>query len=167
MGIIVIIILSNIVFDIKVIHHDKNIRKLVMDELKKYDVNKYTFKKKYNEIEKIEDDILKNNKDRLEWIEIVTYGTRYIVRVEERKINDSNRLNNYQNIISKKNAVIVKIDAISGEKVKSVNDYVKKGEVVISGNVTLPNNTVVRKMAKGVVYGEVWYRVDMDYPFVY
>ena len=166
-GIGIVFLLSNIVFDVEVIHQDRDIRNLLFNELSKYGLNKYTFKKSYDELEKIEDNILINNKERLEWIEIIAYGTKYIVRVEERKINKEENVFVNQNIVSKKDAVIVRIDAISGEKVKNVNDYVRAGDVVISGNVLLPDNTMVKKPAVGLVYGEVWYMVDISYPYVY
>lgn len=167
LGVLLIFFLSRVIFQVEVIHQDKEIRDLVMSELDKYDVKKYTFKKSYDRLEEIEDKILEGNKDKLEWIEIVEYGTKYSVRVEERKLNEEEEEFQYQSIVSKKNAVIVEVDAIRGEKVKNVHDYVKAGDTVIAGYITLPNNTMVKTMAEGKVYGEVWYRIDADYPFVY
>lgn len=166
-GLFLIMFLSRVIFSVEVIHQDKDIRFLLLNELKRYDIDKYSLKKSYEDLEEIEDNILENNKDELEWIEIISYGTKYIVRVEERKLNDSEDIFQYQSIVSKKSAVLVQVDAISGEKVKNVNDYVTKGDTVISGYITLPNDTKVLTMAKGTVYGEVWYSVDVDYPIVY
>lgn len=166
-GLALIITLSKVIFSINIIHEDKEIRSLVEKELEKYNIKKYTFKKSYQKLESIEDEILENNKDKLEWIEIITSGTKYIVRIEERKVNTTDELYQYQSIISKKNAIITEIKAEKGEKVKAINDYVKKGDTIISGYITLPNNTTSITMAKGEVYGEVWYKVSVDYPFVY
>ncbi|MBR3162307.1 MAG: sporulation protein YqfD [Bacilli bacterium] len=166
-GILLIIILSNITFSIDIIHQDKKIRYLIKEELNKYGLKKYHFKKNYKELETIEDSILKNNKDKLEWIEIINKGTKYIVRIEERKINNIKHTNTYQSIVSTKEAIITKIIANKGEKEKNINDYVKKGEPIISGFITLPDNTKIPTTAKGKVYGEVWYQVTLDYPFVY
>lgn len=167
MGMLLIIFLSHVIFSVEVIHQDKEIRQLMERELAKYDIKKYTLKKSYEELESIEDQILNDNKDRLEWIEIIEYGTKYTVRVEERKLNEQEKNFQYQSIVSKKNAVLVEIDAIRGEKVKNLNEYVKEGDTIISGYITLPNNTKVKTMAEGTVYGEVWYQVNIDYPFVY
>lgn len=167
LGLIGMIVLSNVIFKIDIIHSDSEIRELVSRELKKYDVVKYRFKKSYDELEKIEDKILNSNKDRLEWIEISTYGTKYIVRIEERKLNEEEKDNGLVSIVSKKDAVIVGIDAIEGDKLKKVNDYVSKGEEVISGYITMPDNRKQAVGAKGRVYGEVWYQVNIDYPIVY
>lgn len=167
LGLTLIMFLSNVIFNVEVIHQDKEIRQLLVNELKKYNINKYSFKKSYQELERIEDKILEDNKERLEWIEIINYGTKYMVRVEERKLNQEKDKFQYQSIVSKKSAVLVQIDAIRGEKVKEINDYVTKGDTIISGYITLPNNTKVATMAEGFVYGEVWYQVDVDYPIVY
>lgn len=166
-GIVFILFFSKIIFSVEVVHSDREIREFLKDELCKFGISEYSLKKSYFELEKIEDKILFDNKDQLEWIEIVTYGTKYIVRVEERKLEQKKEFFQYQNIVSKKNAVLVEIDAIRGEKVKSVNDYVSKGETVISGMIRLPDNTMVPTQAAGKVIGEVWYLVNIDYPFVY
>lgn len=166
-GLMMIILFSHVISQVEIIHQDKELRSFLSSELKKYGICKYTFKKSYEELEKIESNILKNNKDKLEWIEIVEYGTKYTVRAEGRKLNQEKEVYQYQHIVSRKNAVITRIDATVGEKMKFVNDYVKKGEIVISGEILLPNNTKVSTMAKGNVLGEVWYRVSLHYPYVY
>lgn len=167
LGLFLIITLSNLIFSIDIIHQDKEIRSLLKQELELNGIKKYHFKKSYKELEKIEDKILEKNKDKLEWIEIIESGTKYIVRIEERKVNTEDEVYRYQSIISKKDAIITEIKATQGEKVKNVNDYVKKGDTVISGYITLPNNTTKTTMAKGKVYGEVWYQVTVEYPFIY
>ena len=167
LGILTIILLSNIIFSIDIIHEDKEIRSLIKKELYNNGIKKYTFKKKYKTLESIEDKILEKNKDKLEWIEITESGTKYIVRIEERKLNSKDEIYRYQSIISKKNAIITSIKAISGEKAKQVNDYVKKGDTIISGYITYPDNTTKPRMAKGIVMGEVWYKISIDYPYIY
>lgn len=166
-GIIMIYMLSNIIFSIDIIHSNSNIISLVDSELRSHGIRKYGFVKSYDEIEKIKKDILDDNRDSLEWLEIIRSGTKYIVRVEERIINsDINSDNNYS-IVAKKNAVIKSIIAYNGEKVKEVNSYVKKGEEIISSYVTMPNNEKVFSGANGKVIGEVWYDVSIDYPYYY
>ena len=167
LGISLLLLLSKIIFSIEVIHQDKEIRQLVLKELKKYNIKKYKLKKTYKQLEKIEDKILENNKTKLEWIEITELGTKYIIRVEERKTENQKAKKTYQNIISKKEAVITNIKAKSGEKIKGINDYVKKGDIIIAGYITLPNNTKIPTIAEGEVLGEVWYKVKIDYPFIY
>lgn len=167
LGLTLIMTLSKIIFSIDIIHEDKEIREIVNKQLENYNIKKYTFKKSYQKLENIEDKILEENKDKLEWIEIIESGTKYIVRIEERKINTTDEIYRYQSIVATKNSIITSIKAEKGEKVKNINDYVKKGETIISGYITLPNNTTSITMAKGSVEGEVWYNVSLEYPFVY
>lgn len=166
-GLSIIFILSNTVFNIEVIHSSSKIITLVNDELEKNGIKKYSLMKSYAEVEKIKNKILEDNKDNLEWMEIIRSGTKYIVRVEERIIKKNNDDNDSYDIVAGKNAVIKRINAISGEKVKNINTYVRKGEIIISSNITLPNNDKISSSAKGSVIGEVWYNIDVEYPYYY
>ena len=69
--------------------------------------------------------------------------------------------------MSSKNAVLKEVKAESGEKIKSINSYLKKGEIVISSDITLPNNEKKVDSASGNIIGEVWYNVSIEYPFHY
>ena len=86
-GFIIIYFLSNTIFKIEVIHSDYNLRKLIYEELENNGIEKYKFKKSYNDIQKIKENIVNKYKDKIEWIEIEEVGTKYIVRLEERIIN--------------------------------------------------------------------------------
>lgn len=167
LGLFLIMFLSRVVFSVDVIHQDSEIRELLKSALKKEGIVKYSLKKNYEELEGIRDRILEDNKHLLEWIEISSYGTKYIVRVEERKLNEKEDEFRYQSIVSKKEAVLTKVEAIRGEKIKGANEHVKAGEVVISGYITRPDNSKVPTKAEGTIYGEVWYEVEVDYPIVY
>lgn len=166
-SLLLIYTLSNIIFKVEVIHSNKNIIKLVTKELEDNGIKKYKFVKNYQEIEKIKKKILEENKDTLEWLEIIREGTKYTIRVEERIINNKPKDNKIYNIVALKNAVIKNIYAESGEKVRSINTYVKKGDIIISSDITLPNNEKISKTASGKVQGEVWYSINIEYPYQY
>ena len=166
-GLLLIYTLSNVIFKVEVIHSNNNIIKLVTKELEVNGIKKYKFAKSYQDVEKIKKKILEDNKDTLEWLEIIREGTKYTVRVEERIINNKPKDNKIYNIVASKNAVIKNIYAESGEKVRSTNTYVKKGDIVISSDITLPNNEKISKTASGKVSGEVWYSINIEYPYQY
>lgn len=166
-GIIIIILLSNVIFNVSVIHSSSNIKDLVYNELNKYGLKKYSIKKSYDEIESIEDKILNDNKDRLEWIEIEVVGTKYVVRVEERKIKVKEDDNSYTSVVMGKNGILKKIFAFSGEKKEEVNTFQKKDKEIISGSIVKPNGEIVNVHASGVLYAEVWYKVNVTYPYHY
>ena len=165
-GLAVLIFLSNIIFSIEVVHTSSEIRSFIMNELKENGIKTLQFKKSFKELEKIKNNILDNNKDKLEWLEINRIGTKYVIKLEERKINNYVEDYKYQDIISTSDAVIKKIIATSGVKVKEVNEYVKNGETIISGSIYLNEELKENVKAMGEVYGEVWYKLSVEYPII-
>lgn len=166
-SIIFLFVLSKMIFSIDIIYNDKEMVSLVQNELNKHEIKRFRFKKNYKELSKIKKEILDNNKDKLEWIEIIESGTKYIVKLVERNKEIVEKSFAYQSVVASKNAIITSIKAYNGEKVKEVNDYVKKGEIIISGTLEEPSGEIIYKKAKGIVLGEVWYKLEVDYPFYY
>jgi similar to stage IV sporulation protein len=160
-------LLSHIIFNVEVVYNDKEMVTNITNELAKYNVSRFKKKKSYAYLEQVKKKILEDNKDTLEWLEIEEYGTKYIVRLVERKQERNDNSKDYQSIISKKDAIITKIVATNGEKVKSINEYVKKGDTIISGVITKPDGSNIYTVAMGNVYGEVWYKVKVEYPLYY
>ncbi len=167
LSIIFLYTLSNTIFSVDIMYNNQEIVDMIKKELNKYDIKKYRRKKTYAYLSKVKEQILKDNKDILEWIEIEENGTKYIIRLVERKKEEKKEDYLYQSIVAKKDATITNILAYSGEKVKTINEYVKKGDVIISGVLSKPDNTHIFTKAKGTVYGEVWYKIDIEYPLYY
>lgn len=163
-GIVIIKILSNVIFDIEVEHSKSEIRQIILTDLEEYGIKKYGFRVSYKKKENIKKRILAKETEKIEWLEIERQGTKYVVKVEERIKNKPNDDSASQNIIAKKDAMILNINAISGEVVKKKYDYVKKGEVLISGFIKRDDKIVSKTKADGEVFGEVWYKVDVDFP---
>lgn len=166
-GLVLIKVLSSIVFDIDIEHPKSEIRELVLADLEEFGISKYHFKVSYDEKEKIIKKILHKETDRLEWLEIDSIGTKYVVKVEERIKNDPKIDNTFQHIVAKKDAMILQIQASSGEIKVSKNDYVKKGDILISGFITKDEEIKKKVKAVGTVYGEVWYQAEITLPKVY
>lgn len=166
-GLVLIKVLSSIIFDIDIEHPKSEIRELVLADLEEFGISKYHFKVSYDEKEKIIKKILHKETDRLEWLEIDSIGTKYVVKVEERIKNDPKIDNTFQHIVAKKDAMILQIEASSGEIKVSKNDYVKKGDILISGFITKDEEIKKKVKAVGTVYGEVWYQAEITLPKVY
>ena len=166
-GISLIIFLSNVIFKIEVKTEDKEIENLIKDELDSRGIKLYKFVKSYEEKERIKKEILNNNKDKLEWLEITRVGSKYVIEVEKRIINKEDNDNTPRNIVALKNAIILSIEARSGSIVKKLNDYVKKGEVIVSGEITHKEEVVDYVKADATIYGETWYNVHVSYPIAY
>lgn len=167
LGVFFLYFLSHIIFDIEVVHTDKELRNLLLRELDNYGITKRSFKKSFHQLEQIKKEILERHKDTIEWLEIENVGTKYIIRVEERKINQEKIETEPRHVVAKKNAVLKKIVADSGEVIKNVNDYVKEGDIVISGEIKLNEELKNITRANGKIYGEVWYQTKIEFPYFY
>ncbi len=165
-GFLFLIILSSMVWKIEVVHTKEEIRTLLFDALEEKGVRPFTFKISYSKKEKIKEEILEEYKEQLEWLEIEEVGTKYVVRVEERKINQEKEDTTPRNIIAKKDAMILSVQASHGEVVTKRFDYVKKGDVLISGIIHKEEEAKSKVRAEGEVYGEVWYTVSVTLPIM-
>ncbi len=159
--------LSNIIFEIEVIHTNKDIRHLILKELEEHGIYEKSFKKSFQQIEQIKKQIIEKYKDKIEWLEIENVGVKYIIRVEERKIVDIKEDTEKGNIVASKDAILKKVVARSGEIVRNLNDYVKKGDTIISGQIYLNEELKNTVRADGEVFGEVWYETSVEYPLTY
>lgn len=166
-GFCFLLLLTNTIFKIEVIHTDSDVRTFLKKELEEHGIKEMTIRKSYHALEKIRKDIMNENRDRIEWLEIENVGTSYIVRVELREIEEEMKPGEVRNIVAKKNAIITRVVAERGTIVRTKNDYVKKGDVIISGEITLNEEVKNVTSAEGKVYGEVWYETKVEYPLSY
>lgn len=167
LGIFLLYFLSNIIFDVEVIHNDKYIRDLLYSELDKYNIKKYNFVKKYEYVQKVKNEILNNYKNDIEWLEIERVGTVYKIRVDKRIINNIKQDGQNRHVVAKKNGIIMRIVAEKGEIVKKVYDYVRAGDIIISGEIYKNKEVIGQTSASGDVYAEVWYKVKVEMPISY
>ena len=70
LALIYLVFLSNIIFKIEVKTEDQEIANLVLKELEKRDISIHKWAVSFSKKESIREDILKNNKDKLEWLKI-------------------------------------------------------------------------------------------------
>ena len=163
---IVFLILSNVIVKINVIHEDSHLRELIADSLKEQGVTSLSFKKSYDEYEKIIENIKEEYQDKIEWLEIDVEGMVINVRVEERIINNYEKDYSSCHIVAGKSGIIKSITTQKGVTEVSINDYVEKGEILINGSIKLNEEIKENVCASGSVYAEVWYNVSGTIPMV-
>lgn len=166
-GFLLLIFLTKVIQEVEVVHAKKEIRDIVYKELENRGIKKYRFILNFDKQEKIAKDIMENNKDKIEWLEIERIGVKYVVRVEERIIKSERKQNSNRHIVAKKDGIITKIEASKGEITKKINDFVKKGDIIISGNIMKDEEIKSTTSAEGVVFAETWYQVEIDMPLHY
>lgn len=167
-GLFILYFLSTTIFFIEINTNNEELKDKLYYELSTYNIRKYGRVKSYKELDKIKKEILRNNQDKLEWLEIKRDGTKYEVLLTERIIpTKRNDINSPRHIIASKDALIKHITSNRGVVLKDINDYVKKGEIIISGDLYKGETYIKSFQASGEVYGEVWYTVKTTVPYKY
>lgn len=158
---------SRLIFKVEIVTNDQEMKNRLTKELRELSIDKYHFQKSYQELQEIKAKLLEIHHDDIEWLEIERVGTKYRIRFEPRIIEPSQEKTGYRHLISKKNAIVKKVESSSGQILREKNDYVKKGDIIVSGYISLNGTVKETVSAIGTVYGEVWYEVEVFYPFGY
>ena len=159
-------LLCNTIFDIKINSDDKDIVNIINDSLKDNGIDVYKRKVSFNKLNSIKNKILEDNKDTLEWIEIREKGCIYYIDVTPRVKSNNNVDNSLpSDIVAEKDGVIKHIVVHRGSKVIDNGDYVKKGDILISGNIIKNENVIDKVHSEGVIYAETWKTVNISIPF--
>ena len=159
-------LLCNTIFDIKINSDDKDIVNIINNSLKDNDIDVYKRKVSFNKLNSIKNKILEDNKDTLEWIEIREKGCIYYIDVTPR-VKSNNNVDNASpsDIVAEKDGVIKHIVVYRGNKVIDNGDYVKKGDILISGNIIKNENIIDKVHSEGIIYAETWKTVNISIPF--
>ena len=164
---LVIILLTNIIFSVRVVETDKEIKDMILTDLRENGITRFRFKVSYKRKEAIREKILEKEKDYLEWLEIEEVGTMYQVKVIRRINNPKEEELKPRSIVAKKKGRITRIEADYGEVTTKKNDVVDKGDTLISGLIKNKEEIKTKVAARGKVYAEVWYQVNLNLPTIY
>ena len=164
---LVILLLTNIIFSVRVVETDKEIKDMILTDLRENGITRFRFKVSYKRKEAIRETILEKEKDYLEWLEIEEVGTMYQVKVIRRINNPKEEELKPRSIVAKKKGRITRIEADYGEVTTKKNDVVDKGDTLISGLIKNKEEIKTKVAARGKVYAEVWYQVNLNLPTIY
>lgn len=153
-NIILIGVISNYIYEVEVVENDQELKDFITETLNQKGIKKLS--KKPTDLEKIKNEILEENKSKIEWLEIIESGIKYIVKVEERIDNKSDAIDIASNIVAKKDGIIKKVIASSGKVLVEKEMVVKKGDILITGLIS--EEEKVR--SSGNIYANVWYKVE-------
>lgn len=159
-------LLCNTIFDIKINSDNKDIINIINNSLSDNGIGVYKRKVSFDKLNNIKNKILEDNKDTLEWIEIREKGCIYYIDVTPRVKSNNNVDNSLpSDIVAEKDGVIKHIVVHRGSKVIDNGDYVKKGDILISGNIIKNENVIDKVHSEGVIYAETWKTVNISIPF--
>lgn len=110
--------------------------------------------------------IQKKLTDRLEnitWIGVELKGTTFHFQVVEKNEPDKVEESGPRELVAKKKSVIANLFIEKGKPLVKVNQYVDKGQLLVSGVIGEGENQRLIA-ATGKVWGKTWYKTDVKYP---
>ena len=125
-----IIVCSNMVWGIEIDGAKPETEHIIKKELKKMGIEKGKMQFALEEVESIQRN-LTNNIDEITWVGVELKGTIFHFQVVEKNQPEPPEYLSPQNIVAKKNAVVTDIFVEEGQSLIKINDYVKKGQIVV------------------------------------
>ena len=158
--------LCNTIYEININCEDENVLNKLNDFLV---LNNFSLKRKvfkYEKINDLKDKILKNINE-IEWIEFERVGTSYNIDVSLKFFGNKNIIGDKSNIIASRDGVIRHIVVHNGEKLREENEFVKKGDIIVSGRIYNGCKLVDEVESSAQVFAETWYLVKINVPLIY
>jgi len=171
---VLILCLSNIIWDVKVTGVSTEIEEKINKALKRYDIRpgKWTFSVDPPSV--IQQNLV-NDIPELLWIGVQKKGTTYIFEGVEKVIVEEEKKSGPRHLVAAKNGVIENIYVSKGRPKVHVNDYVEEGDILVSGDLTETDDKDEEKdrddqkknivAAEGKVMARTWYKMNVTIPF--
>lgn len=168
----IIYVLSLFIWQIEVVGNSARTTDVILDYLKQEQVY-HGIQKKKVDCEAIES-MLRIKYNDIIWASAEIKGTRLIIHVQENTDTSVENLTEEgsSDLISNKEAIIVRMITRSGTPKAAIGDIVKEGDVLISGRLDIYNdsNEIASYQycnADSDIYGKTFYEYKDEFPFQY
>ena len=158
-----LLICSRFIFKVEITGNSPSNTKLVEEVLKENNINAGDLKKSYQELNEIYDDLKASFKGKIDYLNIYQEGGVLFVKYTN-SVGAKEVENNFQNIYASKDGVIQSIDVSSGNIVVQVNQFVKRGDLLVSNTITSTDgeNKIIATKGKVMAYTYVTYQGEID-----
>ncbi|WP_167577570.1 sporulation protein YqfD [Ammoniphilus sp. YIM 78166] len=160
--IIMLFLLSNVIWSIEVVGNEKIGKYEVLQVAEKIGIQQGKFSFMMDEPDKIQAKLLENLPEA-SWVGFQIKGTKAQIRVVEKILPETKEALSPRHLVAKKSAVISTIFAEEGKPVVRPDDFVKKGDILVSGLIGKAESPTA-VAARGRVEGEVWYETEVIVP---
>lgn len=164
--------LSHTVWHVEIHGVPVHLEEKITDQLKRMSVYPGSFSTSRLPVEAMESNIMETLPQLL-YISVKKRGTIYTVEAVEKKQETPEPKPKPQHLIAAKNGIIHKMLIKDGQAVVAVNDFVKKGDLLVSGQITTDeivdkvdeedaDNPPLLVASEGVVYANTWYELQVS-----
>ncbi|MEW9667365.1 sporulation protein YqfD [Ammoniphilus sp. 3BR4] len=154
--------LSHVIWSIEVVGNENISRQHVLEAAEKVGIEQGKFSFLLDDPDKIQARLMEQLPEA-SWIGFRMKGTKAQIRVVEKVIPDDKEVLSPRHLVAKKSAVIHNIFAEHGKPMVRPADFVRKGDILVSGFIGKEESPTA-VAAKGIVEGEVWYETEVVIP---
>lgn len=168
-----VLYLSNIIWDIKINGVPKDIEKKITKQLSTYGVHTGALSFSLDSPSIVQQKLLHDIPELL-WVGVEKKGTTYQIEVVEKTIVEKKKVKGPSNLVAAKKGVVTYVYVAKGMPKVKVNDYVEPGDLLVSGNISEvkdedKDNEKEKKEpnlveAVGEVVARTWYEVSVTVP---
>ncbi|MFQ3542732.1 sporulation protein YqfD [Halobacillus rhizosphaerae] len=160
-AVILVFLLANTLWSIKVDGLTPELEASVEKQLKSYGVSPGKLTIGMKDPIEIQSKLLEDVPDLL-WIGVKKQGTSYHLYGVEKTRQDINNNNHPADLVASKKGMVIKTFIKKGKPLVAVNEIVKKGQKLAAGELAEDSDTFVR--AEGEVVAETWYKASLTVP---
>ena len=157
-----IFVLSNMVWRIEVHNAKPETEHMIRKELNQMGVQIGKLQFNMDDV----DTIQRKLSDRIEvltWVGVELKGTTFHFQVVEKQQPEKVEAMTPQNLVAEKKAIITHMFVEKGKSIVKVNDYVGKGQLLVSGFIGTETKPDIVP-AKGIIKGQTWYKATVVIP---
>ncbi|NCU18473.1 sporulation protein YqfD [Pallidibacillus pasinlerensis] len=159
-ALIIIIILSNMIWKVEIEGASPDLEYKMVKQLKEMGVKIGGFQFLVDDPEGIQRKLTAMNEE-VTWIGVELNGTSYHFQVVEKEQPDEVKKTSPRHLVAKKEAIIVDYFVEKGEPVITINDFVKPGQLLVSGLIGR-EDAKQKVSAKGEILGKTWYTTEVE-----
>lgn len=176
LSLLTLFFISNITWSVNIHGVSQDIETKIKHELKNHGIHVGSLSFKLQSLPLIQQTIV-NDIPELLWVGIEKKGTSFFVEGVEKKIAQQEESTDPQHLVAKKNGIIEHMYVRQGVPEVSKYDYVKKGDLLVSGIINQNDDIIDEEneedetekqieltRAIGDVYAQTWYEIDMSIP---
>lgn len=157
-----IFVLSNMVWGIEIHNAKPETEHLIRKELRRMGVEIGKLQFNMDDVDTIQRK-LSDRIDELTWVGVELKGTTFHFQVVEKEQPEKVEATSPQNLVAKKKAIITHMFVEKGKSIVKVNDYVGKGQLLVSGIIGTEKQPIIVP-AKGIIKGQTWYKANVSIP---
>ncbi|MBS4173577.1 sporulation protein YqfD [Bacillus sp. FJAT-49736] len=159
---IVITMLSNVVWGIDIKGASPQTEHQIKKELNNMGIQIGKLQFNMDSLESIQHE-LTNKVPNITWVGVDLHGTTFHLHVVEKNTPKTKKPKSPRHLVANQKAVIVDMFVEAGIPVVKVNQFVNKGQLLVSGLIGREEDQKP-VAAIGKVYGKTWYKSDVELP---